>query len=549
MAPSDSREYAVALKVIRMGVLLPLFVVVLTDMAFRVEAVEQDETANSKPAVLFVDWHHVDTGRLEPTYDPSRLSAAGRESLRKLEKDWNIIPDLSGHGLKRVKLAFGVRIAVEKARKSAPWLKADQPWESRIGGYVTVIHEDDKYRAWYTTTLTEAAKKQLTGAELEGDPPGSLLAYAESADGVRWLKPALDVYQVDGRQTNLVTRHARETAIFRDDSAPPAERYKCFKFGTLPDSEDKPARESYGLYGSVSPDGHHWTPLPDPLLTYFHDTQNIGAWDPVLKKYVGYFRGHLAGRAIGRSETDDFRNWPPSRVFFAPGPTDSPFDDYYTNGFTWYPDDPSLRFLFPAIYHHDTDLLDIRLAVSRDNYAWNWVSHEPIIDIGKPGEWDCGSIYAGPNLVRLPDGRLALPISGAPQTHNQGYDVYEDADDYRFQTAWAMWDDCRLAGIEAPERGEFWTAIEGPFDGKRITINARTTRAGRVEVALHEPYGRRSTRVVPGYTFDDCVAFSGDKFMAPLKWNNQGEFADLRGKTLFLHFRLSSAKVFGFQVE
>ena len=61
MAPSDSREYAVALKVIRMGVLLPLFVVVLTDMVFRVEAVEQDETANSKPAVLFVDWHHVDT--------------------------------------------------------------------------------------------------------------------------------------------------------------------------------------------------------------------------------------------------------------------------------------------------------------------------------------------------------------------------------------------------------------------------------------------------------------------------------------------------------
>ena len=190
----------------------------------------------------------------------------------------------------------------------------------------------------------------------------------------------------------------------------------------------------------------------------------------------------LRCRAIARSETEDFRKWPPARVFLAPGPEDSPFDDYYTNCFTWYPGDPSVRFLFPAIYHHDTDQLDIRLAVSRDNYAWNWVSHEPIIDIGKPGEWDCGSVYAGPNLVRLPDGRLALPLSGAPQTHNESYDVYEDPVDYEFQTAWAIWDDGRLAGIEAAERGEFWTPIDDPFEGERITINARTSRAGRIEV-------------------------------------------------------------------
>jgi hypothetical protein len=548
MAPSSRRDNIDALKIVRVARLFA-FVAAWTSLGFHAAADDQSNLSGAGTAVQFVDWHHVETGRLEPTYDASRLSAAGKAQLRKMEKDWNIIADLSGHGLKRVKVPFGVRITVEKARKSAPWLKADQPWERRIGGYVTVIQEDGTYRAWYTATLTDAAKKQLTGTELKDEPPESLLAYIESADGMRWTKPELDVYQVDGKPTNLVTRHARETAIFRDDSAPPQERYKCFKFGNLPNSEDKPARESYGLYGSVSPDGYHWTPLPDPLLTYFHDTQNIGAWDPVLKKYVGYFRGHLAGRAIGRSETDDFRNWPPSRVFFAPGPQDSPFDDYYTNGFTWHPDDPSLRFLFPVIYHHDTDQLDVRLAVSRDNYAWNWVSQAPIIDIGRPGEWDCGSIYAGPNLVRLPNHQLALPISGAPQTHNEGFDVYENVEDYEFQTAWATWDDGRLAGIEAVERGEFWTPVAGSFNGQQITINARTSRAGRIEVALHEPYGRRSTRAVPGYSFADCVAFTGDRPAARLEWKNKSDLADLQGKTLFLHFRLSSAKVFGFRVE
>ncbi len=503
--------------------------------------------SEAKRSLLFVDWHHVETGRLKPTYDPERLSAAGREQLENTKKVWNIIPDYSGHGMKRVKLAYGVRIRCEKASKSEPWLEADQPWEQRIGGYVTVIQEDGKYRCWYAATLTKVAREQLTGPDLDQDPPETFLAYAESVDSVRWVKPAMGIYHVQGKPTNLLTFHARETAIFRDDSAPPEERYKCFKFGRLPDTEGEHPRYAHGLYGSVSPDGYHWTPLPDPLLTYFHDTQNVGAWDPVLRKYVGYFRGHHNGRAIGRSETDDFRKWPPARVFFAPGPEDSPFDDYYTNGFTFYPGDPTVRLLFPAIYHHDTDQLDIRLAVSRDNYAWNWVSHEPIIDIGNPGEWDCGSLYAGPNLVRLPDGRLALPISGAQQTHNESFDVYEDMQGREFQTAWAMWEDGRLAGIEASERGEFWVPLE-VFDGDRLTINARTSRVGKVEVALHAPYGRRTTQPIPGYTFAECVAFNGDATAAPLEWKG-GNLAELRGKKLFLHFRLSSAKVFGVRVD
>ena len=526
-----------------------VLVAIFMSLGLRAAADDRHDSSTGGTEVLFADWHHVETGRLEPTYDPARLSDAGRAELQKMEDDWNIIADLSGHGLKRVKLPYGVSITVEKARKSAPWLNADQPWERRVGGYATVIHEDGKYRVWYSATLTEAARQHLKSSGQEDDPPESFLAYIESTDGVQWTKPDLDVYRIDDKPTNLVTRHARETSVFRDPSAGEQERYKCFKFGKLPNSEDKPARYSYGLYGSVSPDGYHWTPLPDPLLTYFHDTQNVGAWDPVLKKYVGYFRGHLAGRAIGRSETDDFRNWPPSRVFLAPGPEDSPFDDYYTNGFTWHPDTPSLRFLFPAIYHHDTDQLDIRLAVSRDNYSWNWVSHEPIIDIGKPGEWDSGSIYAGPNLVRLPDGQLVLPISGSKNTHNEGFSVYENPPEHGFQTAWAMWDDDRLAGIEAPERGEFWSSLENDFNGQQIIINARTSRAGRIEVALHEPYGRRSTRAVPGYSFDDCIPFTGDQTNGRLKWKNKDDLTELRGKTVFLHFRLSSAKIFGFQVE
>ena len=444
--------------------------------------------------------------------------------------------------MKRVKMPSGVRITIEKARKTEPWLRTDRPWERTVGAYTTVIHEGGKYRLWYQIELTEAARKEMFPPE-GAVQPGRVAGYAESVDGFQWTKPELDVYRFDGKGTNVVTPYARETAIFRDASAPPSERYKCFDLDEIPGTEGKGPFESNGLFGSVSPDGIRWTRLPDPLLPYLHDTQNIGAWDPSLKKYVGYFRGHLDGRAIARSETDDFRNWPPAQVILCTGPEDGPYDDYYTNCFTTYPGDPSLRFLFPAIYHHDTDQVDVRMAVSRNNLAWNWVSRQPIIENGAPGAWDSGTVYAGPNLVHLPDGRLALPIGGSSWTHNEGY-PYENYPPNRNELAWATWDDARLAGIEARERGEFWTQKLGTFEGTRIEINARTRRAGRVEVALHEPRGRRGTQVLPGYTFDDCVPFSGDEVWAPLEWKKGGDLSALRGKELILHFRLTAAKVF-----
>ena len=498
-----------------------------------------------RPPALFLDRRHVDQGRLSPTLDPERITDAGKESIANLKRDWNIIVDVSGHGMKSVKVPFGVRVTMEKARKTEPWLRTDRPWEERVVAYHQVLHEDGKYRLWYHIMLTDAAKEAFFPPGGGIEPADQVLSYAESDDGFHWTKPGLDVYSFNGQRTNVVTPYCRESGVFRDPTAPDPERYKCFHFDKLPNSEGKRPRDAYGLYGLVSPDGYHWKRLPDPLLSYFHDTENIAAWDPVLKKYVGYFRGHLDGRAIARSETDDFRHWPPAEVILAGGPLDSLAADYYTNGFTTFPDDPSLRFLFPAIYHHDTDQVDVHFAVSRNNRAWSWMSLEPIIELGAPGEWDSGTIYAAPDMVHLPDGRLALPFAGTARTHNEGHaEYYGEKTEAKFQLAWATWDDGRLAGLEAQEHGEFWSSNLGPFEGNRIEINARTPRHGKVEVALLDPYGR-GTKPMPGYTFADAIPFSGDAVWEPLRWKGVESLEPLRGKELILHFRLTSAKVFG----
>ena len=531
----------------QLGPVIPLgLIFVLAPLASHAQTIQETQAGmRARPPALFLDRRHVAQGSLSPTLDPARITEAAKESIANLKRDWNIIVDVSGHGMKQVKVPFGVRITMEKARKTEPWLRTDRPWEDRLGAYHQVLHEDGKYRLWYHIMLTDAAKEAFFPPGGGVEPADQVLSYAESDDGIHWTKPELDVYRLNGRPTNVVTPYCRESGVFRDPTAPASERYKCFHFDKLPDSEGKPPRKSYGLYGLVSPDGIHWSRLPDPLLSYFHDTENIAAWDPVLKKYVGYFRGHLDGRAIARSETDDFRNWPPAEVILAAGPQDSLAADYYTNGFTTYPDDPSLRFLFPAIYHHDTDQVDVHFAVSRNNRAWSWMSSEPIIELGAPGEWDSGTIYAAPDMVHLPDGRLALPYAGAAPTHNEARpEYYGEPMDDKFQLAWATWDDGRLAGLEAEDRGEFWSNNLGTFEGTQIEINARTPRHGKVEVALLEPYGR-GTKPLPGYTFDDCIPFSGDAIWEPLQWKRSASLEALRGKELILHFRLTSAKIFG----
>ena len=170
------------------------------------------------------------------------------------------------------------------------------------------------------------------------------------------------------------------------------------------------------------------------------------------------------------------------------------------------------------------------------------MSSDPILELGAPGEWDSGTIYAAPDMVHLPDGRLALPYAAATPTHNQAHpEYYGEPMDEKFQLAWATWDDGRLAGLEAEERGEFWSSNLGTFEGTQIAINARTPRHGKVEVALLEPHGR-GTKPLPGYTFADCIPFSGDVIWEPLKWKGKSSLEALRGKELILHFRLTSAK-------
>ncbi|MFA6134627.1 MAG: hypothetical protein WC869_11495 [Phycisphaerae bacterium] len=493
-------------------------------------------------AVLFMDWTSILNTNMVPTYDANRLSDEGREILAK-KKEAGQDRKLTGHGMEARHPVFGVRIAVEKAHKIGPFLVADQPCEKTISDGV-VIHDGDRYRCWYGIFVRQAQVKVVYAEGRAMEVSGAATCYAESTDGLHWTKPSLGLHSYNGSKDNNIVAPFSINAVYDDPAAKPGERYKGFIFDELPADEitDKtPAFNRYGLYGVVSPDGMNWTRLPKPAIRWFCDTWNIVSWDPQLKKYVGFFRGHQNGRAISHSKTEDFHNWPPPTTLLVAGSEDGPSDDYYSNSYTTYPGKPDLRLLFPAIYHQDTDHSDVRLAISHDGYVYNWVSHEAILDVGKEGQWDSGQLYAQPNLVHLPDGRLALPYNGYDHTHNANYSMYKDYKS-RDGLAWAVWEDGRLAGVQADDVGEFY-AYPFILNGPEILVNYRTEEGGKVEVELLE---RNKTEPLPGFSLADCEPLTGDKVWAPVRWKGQ-DLSSLKGKKLDIRFRLTRAKVFGYK--
>jgi hypothetical protein len=501
--------------------------------------------AGSARTILFLEWTNVEKGKIESVYDPSRLTDEARKVFEINKKDFGIDPRIGKHGMAAYHVPEGIRIAVEKARKTDRWLKADRPWETSISGG-NVLFDEGRFRCWYSASLAKE-KQQVVFAEGRAmEVSGTATCYAESNDGIHWAKPSLGLFAFDGSKENNIVSPLWVDSPFRDDHGTPEERYKAFTFAELP-AEDVPkgagAFYKYGLYGLVSPDGYHWTQLPKPLVRHFCDTWNIAGWDPLLKKYVGYFRGHTGGRSITRAETDDFHNWPMPQTLMYAGAEEGPSEDYYTSAYTTYPGIPRIRLMFPAIYHQNTDYVDVRLATSSDGQGWNWVSRVPIIDHGAPGEWDRGSLYGQPNLLRLPDGRLALPYNGYDQTHNEGFsNSYKDWPKSETGMAWAVWDEGRLAGIQADGIGRFY-AVSEDFKGGQILINARTAPGGRVEVELVQ-----KDKVLPGFAFADCVPFRGDGRWVPLRWKGKADLSELKGKRFQLHFRLTKAKVFGYRI-
>lgn len=83
-------------------------------------------------------------------------------------------------------------------------------------------------------------------------------------------------------------------------------------------------------------------------------------------------------------------------------------------------------------------------------------------------------------MLRLPDGRIAVAINAQASRHEETWRASWESgytNNEQYHMTWAIWDDGRIAGIEAAKAGEFST-LPLKATGRPIEVNVRTVGSG-----------------------------------------------------------------------
>lgn len=505
---------------------------------------------------LFTSWYGVEAGAVVIKVNREVLDPESLDTLEQV-KDYYKIGFAAGEEPPvRVSVPFGVKLRAEIATISDPWLQPDRPWETGGMSLVKVIHYDGLYRVWYSAwakgepekwkvVVLPNGRKKLGGG---GSSGGGGLAYMESRDFVNWVKPSFGLVEFQGSKDNNLIVGPGGGSIFLDRTAPPAERFKSVYKKRLRDFYPDTTEDGPALEGAVSPDGIHWTILPDPISSWkgvalANDGHAEVHVDEATGRYVLYTRANYPRRrSIARASTDDFRQWRDlPEIILTPGPDEDPSVDFYNHAYLYYPGSASTHLMLTSSFHRDTSRVDMRLGSSMDSSAWNWLSPRTMVKLGQLGSWQGGQIYAYGDMFQLPDGRIATGMIGYSQRHEDVWRArFEPGFNSEEHTALVLWEDGRIAGVEAEDVGEF-TTLPLRATGAPIAINARTgpSGAGSIQVEIVTDVAG-----APPETLLRSPVMTGDLRWRELEFTD-GRLADLAGRTIRLRFLLHEAKVFG----
>lgn len=468
--------------------------------------------------------------------------------------DWDLIEPgyglaLGGDRPTSWEMSYGIKLAVHPPRLgTVPIIEADQPWESDLNWHTSMFEDEGRIRVYYRTY-------DITGGPTNNHVDNYRLAYAESEDGVNYVKPNLGTHELNGSTDNNIIHLGRPAAspvVFKDPSADDSERYKLVFRGQIDGTHQ--------IWGATSADGLHWNVIEKPLLSgYSSDTHNVVAYSEEKGKYVGYWRGRRPvdgappqiRRTIAYAETDDFRTWPKPQTIIGPDVHDGPHADIYTNSYTAWPG-ANAHLMFPSLFERERDMLEMHLFTSRDGLRWERISRDPIIPQGEPGTFAENGIWAGAGLVSIKPGEWSLPVSTLAVTHN--HHPYPDAKDYRLHRghiSLATWREDGFTSIEADSEGSFSTV---PFvlRGGKLELNTWSSYGGLIQVELVEVPDERSRTYVPpvdGRGFDDTDVITGDNLHQTVTWNGESDISAWEGKNVRLRFKLHRSRIYAMQIR
>lgn len=461
-----------------------------------------------------------------------------------------------------------------------------KPWEVAIGW--TSIYRDPKtgkYQLWYQAYSGErAGDKRLE----------CVVCYAESKDGITFVKPELDLFPYqDDKKTNIVLignggygdRYCNSVLVDAQEKDPD-RRYKMTYYDWSVDGQ----REEPGLHVAFSPDGVRWTKhdqgplyrtlyggrsLPPPFAdedpykeTPVKDKPARKTWsypltlsdavdvfyDPVRSVYVicgkmwidGPDGGAAWKHGMGRTESKDFLNWSKPQFLLGPDDQDPPDAEFHTS---------------PVFFHNDRyfclnqildrkakGTIDIELMTSRDGLAWerpfrgNYFLARSEADL-----FDSRAMFTNSTPVVLED-EIRFYYGAYNQSPIGGVKIDTGP---RSGVGMASIPRDRFAGLRPVAKSAQATLrkpLENvgqvtlkPLDLKgctEITLNADAAQ-GSIRVELLNEDGYR----VRGYSKGDAALIGGDSLRHKVAWKDRGVDKLPAGRYM-LRFHLENATVF-----
>ena len=472
----------------------------------------------------------------------------------------------------------GVRRVIRTPTKlPAPVLQGERSWErSGIHPTLGLFYDPDqrKFRMWYKAVCPEATP---VGKEDRSVDPSeqqvaerTFLCYAESLDGLTWMRPSLGSFAFDGSSANNIIQELPVgDSVFhnvvKDPLDPdPSRRYKAIGFQMKGASSLKGnPGGGPGLYVSYSPDGLSWPKEPVLVMTSADLTDSnciLPQRDPLSGNWVGFFRPRTTPkrRFIGYSESRDFDHWTYPRMLLTPDAQDAEWTEFYGLTATVL---GSWRLGSLWIFHNNPAFSPVtsELVYSRDGQRYQRaMPGQDFIPLGGVGGFDSRTVYPLAWVERGSEFFVYYSGSNIEHGSDRGIKMQREIRTPNGESpVWGVglarlpWG--HFCGLRADTDGMVETKWLTNYGNGGVQTAAALEPDGSVQAQILDQYGS----AIPGWERENSRTRVGEKGKLFFSWGRDdldGRFAQTSarggkiGHVVKLRFYLHKATLFGFQV-
>lgn len=436
----------------------------------------------------------------------------------------------------------GVERVFHSAEKhpANPIIVKDKPWEG-WGPYLygTVMWDEGKLKMWYQV--------------INPDPKIHACAlYAESQDGINWVKPELGVVECLGsRQNNVFAEKECSIPSVMKFANPENEqkRWALYSYGG----------SEYGAHVAFSSDGIRFRWGEKPEYTKLFSTSDVVNffYDPYRDRYACTYKCHSRRhRAVGIAISEDGLSWRKpieGPIFTADDLDPDPTQIYGMPVFCYQGCYIGLPWIYharwikygeytsPQVMYEAQEgspcTVDVQLAWSWDLVNWTRPpKREPFIGLGREEvDWDWAMIYTAREPVVV-DNKLYFYYGGFDKRHDADFDKVKGA--IGLATL-------RIDGFCSMRAGdhEGWIISRREvFNTPRVSINACTEPDGYILAELVD----RHNNVIPGFSRAECIPFVGDSTDHILRWRTESFPAEMINKDKKIKFYLCKSDLYSY---